>query len=487
MINRITINGVATYRTPTTLSTDKKVNLVYGLNGTGKSTLSQLLKEPSDQKFSKCQYQQPIGTKTLVYNQSFINETFFQSSEIKGVFSLSEENKTIETQIEEENKNLADKIAELETLQKNKSRQQEIMAEKNKAAIESTWKIKKQFADDDKTLSDFLSGKRSNKQELFNFLHNWKLPQNEPRRTIEDVKKDYISLNSPSAKRYVTVPKARFDAKIIEESDIFGEQIVGSNNSTVASLINELENSDWVRSGLAYIDETKSDPQSCPFCQSQTVTPSLVAEIKNYFDKTYEESIARLKDFNTSYLEKISLLEDFEKAEIPEIVQSEQEAMAALYQALKNQAETNQSLISEKIKSPSERKEIKSTENLLQSLNSKIAEVNKKITDHNSKLDNAKDEIRKLKDEFWDSMRWHYDETISHLDSELREHNKRLRAMESEKTTKEQEKSRIQQTIENLQSKTVNIDKAVNSINDNLTSIGITDFSIKNTMTLFIE
>lgn len=77
MISTITLNGVATYRNPATLNTDKKVNLVYGLNGTGKSTLSQFLKNPEENRFAQCRYTKLTSTKLLVYNQSFINETFF--------------------------------------------------------------------------------------------------------------------------------------------------------------------------------------------------------------------------------------------------------------------------------------------------------------------------------------------------------------------------------------------------------------------------
>ena len=43
MITKITLNNVASYKAETTLETDKKVNFIYGLNGTGKTTLSNYL------------------------------------------------------------------------------------------------------------------------------------------------------------------------------------------------------------------------------------------------------------------------------------------------------------------------------------------------------------------------------------------------------------------------------------------------------------
>ena len=35
MITKVTLNSVASYKKPAVLETDMKVNLVYGLNGTG--------------------------------------------------------------------------------------------------------------------------------------------------------------------------------------------------------------------------------------------------------------------------------------------------------------------------------------------------------------------------------------------------------------------------------------------------------------------
>ena len=43
MISKIVLKGVASYKKETVLNTDKKVNLLYGLNGTGKSTFSEFL------------------------------------------------------------------------------------------------------------------------------------------------------------------------------------------------------------------------------------------------------------------------------------------------------------------------------------------------------------------------------------------------------------------------------------------------------------
>jgi hypothetical protein len=48
------MDAVASFKHTTSLVTDKKINLVYGLNGTGKSTISNFLYEPHDLAFAQC-------------------------------------------------------------------------------------------------------------------------------------------------------------------------------------------------------------------------------------------------------------------------------------------------------------------------------------------------------------------------------------------------------------------------------------------------
>lgn len=54
MITKIVLNGVASYRKEAVFETDKKVNLFYGLNGTGKSTFSEFLYDQDGARFSQC-------------------------------------------------------------------------------------------------------------------------------------------------------------------------------------------------------------------------------------------------------------------------------------------------------------------------------------------------------------------------------------------------------------------------------------------------
>lgn len=93
MISKIILKGVASYRKEACLETDKKVNLLYGLNGTGKSTFSEFLYNPLGARFSQCRIDGLEDNDTiLVYNQKFVQDIFYEPEGIHGIFTLSKEN-----------------------------------------------------------------------------------------------------------------------------------------------------------------------------------------------------------------------------------------------------------------------------------------------------------------------------------------------------------------------------------------------------------
>ena len=88
MITKIKLNNVASYKSLTVLETNKKINLIYGLNGTGKSTLSNYLHQYTDENYKSCSVEGLNNdNEILVYNQTFILETFFEAENLKGIFT----------------------------------------------------------------------------------------------------------------------------------------------------------------------------------------------------------------------------------------------------------------------------------------------------------------------------------------------------------------------------------------------------------------
>ena len=79
MITKIEIEGIPPFKEKTGLETDQKVNLIYGLNGTGKTTLSNLLYDtnqselPTGVNFEYSNGSDSIDSyEIIVYNQRFV-------------------------------------------------------------------------------------------------------------------------------------------------------------------------------------------------------------------------------------------------------------------------------------------------------------------------------------------------------------------------------------------------------------------------------
>jgi len=93
MIESIHIEGIATYDSPPEiLSNLSKFNFLYGSNGSGKTTISKVIAE--EDIYPTCSVTWKGGTKlqTMVYNRDFVTKNFSQSAELKGIFTLGEEN-----------------------------------------------------------------------------------------------------------------------------------------------------------------------------------------------------------------------------------------------------------------------------------------------------------------------------------------------------------------------------------------------------------
>ncbi|WP_029827014.1 AAA family ATPase, partial [Vibrio parahaemolyticus] len=112
MSDSITIKGVTSYHptTPQIIDISKQNTLIFGLNGAGKSTISNFLYDR--EKFDSCSLNVEGRFTPIVYNQAFVEQNFVNSSMQEGVFTLSKDNADLETRIAEKSK-LREKLLEL--------------------------------------------------------------------------------------------------------------------------------------------------------------------------------------------------------------------------------------------------------------------------------------------------------------------------------------------------------------------------------------
>jgi wobble nucleotide-excising tRNase len=100
VIKSIKIKSVATYEEE--LLESKKINFIFGNNGTGKTTITRLIENPDEIRFlnSKIEYDETGECNRLIYNQDFVKSNFNNETQLRGIYTFGEESEEKYKQIE---------------------------------------------------------------------------------------------------------------------------------------------------------------------------------------------------------------------------------------------------------------------------------------------------------------------------------------------------------------------------------------------------
>ena len=464
MLSKITIRNVASYSSnpPITIENlNKKVNLFFGLNGAGKSTIGNYLQSPSNPKYIGCSVEPSQSEfEILVYNQNFINDNFYQKSNQNGIFTVGEDNKETQEEIEQ-------KLSELDEL-RSKINQISLDGKENNRLVEKAqdelrsqvWKTK----DNSKELGFCYSGKNTKAKFLEEVLKN----KEEPTKSI----KELISLASGLSDDTLPKPlhsELSFTAHSVESDPILNQSIIGSSDSYLSSMVERLSNSDWVKKGIVYLE---SD-DNCPFCQ-QKLPDNFRIDLEKLFDHSYEEKIQEIRILKEQYTSSINeidtavlTLKNFGDGELD-----------ALLELLDNTLKKNISSIETKISNPSLAVELIDTKELIDKINVKISEYNAEIREFNSRLDDKEKHKREIKIEYWRNIYAINKSAIELCDSQTNSLEETISNLRVEYQAKSKEKSKVQEELTELQERTSTAQASITAINNQLKSLGLTSFSI---------
>lgn len=475
MIKKITILGPACYKQTATLETDKNINLIYGLNGSGKSTLSEYLRNFSAPIYSSCNIEPPLDMdveEILVYNEKYVRDVFYSSETQRGIFSLSKENSDARKRIDSANielRDLSSQISKQIELRQNLSKELDTIRDSYYSRF---WQIKKQYTGGDRVLEYCLEGLKGSKEALSTYLIKLPLPSTPINYTINDLRDEIQRLNEFKGNQIATIiPTIEFKAADVELDPIFKDVITGNKDSRVAKLINQLQNSDWVKTGMSF--DTNG---VCPFCQ-RPYSEDIISLLKEYFNEDYERALAYIEAKGLAYSSAIKEIVtiDFSHIEIVKhLVQPYEEALKAYFEVLNS----NISKIRDKYRHPSSIIELDNSSLKLNVVNGIIAQANTLIEDFNKRLSKISQELSLVKTKFWNLLRVEYTQSIvDFIEQQTTVEQKIKKVMASEKEYREK-MGAVSMLIEEEQKKIINIDDAIIHINSMLIDMGITDFKI---------
>lgn len=466
MIKNIVLRNVSSYdpNVDTSIGPLTRVNIFYGQNGTGKTTISNFLQNPSSSDHTSCRID-PVDAEReiLVYNHTFMEQNFHASVQ-PGVFTLNEGNieaeaalKAAEDAIKVLSEEQQTEIADGKEL---KTAQEALSA----ALKDQMWLQKKPY--DSGPLSYCLGGINT-KDRLHDKLVPLKFKSTAD--TAESLAAEASELQSASDTELEGIASFAFPAGDIETKPIFQETIAGSGDSYLSALIQELGNSDWIKQSFKFVD--KND-EHCPFCQ-QALPNDFYAQLEKVFDKTYELRIAELAALQTRYKSGVDqLLLQLEKP------QYQGKSFLAHVVTLKSALLQNIQRIEAKMASPSAPVSLTVTVTLIADLNAAIQVEQDKIDAINLKIRDKKTHLDQIKERFWNVLRGSCDAMIIKATKEHREYDDKLVAKRDAVRLILGKIKTHQETIVESRAKITNIDQAIGNINRWLGVLGLKGFEL---------
>jgi wobble nucleotide-excising tRNase len=473
MIESISMQGVASFQnsTPVSLNTNKKIVLFYGHNGTGKSTVARYLQDTTHSNYSNCSYVLPNDEdyQILVYNTDFVEKNFSQDS-FDGVFTLGETNVTAEQSIstaEAEIVKLEEQRTQKQTL---KGQHKEKKDTQEKSIKDTCFEIKKKY--DKKDLDHCLTKFKGSAAAFYDELLKTDLIET-PEYTFESLATESKELNNKSATQRSMISNIVLDLASSESDTILNEVIVGSSDSYLSELVDKLKNSTWVDNGRVYIGDAEG---KCPFCQ-QAIDDELITNINNLFDFSYEEKKGELKTLQSGYKQAIETLNETLSGTYYTTLNDTKFDLAK--EKLSGVLQTNLTKLNQKLTDPSIKVTLESTTDLVQPINDIIDVHNVSRRTFNARLSKKKESLTAIKKKFWSLVRIKYDAVIKAHDTLIESIDVDIETAQTEENTLTTAIQSQKDIITDNRKIITNIETSVTNINNQMKSIGLEGFEIK--------
>ncbi len=401
MIKTINMRNCASYdEAGVSLLECNKVNFIYGHNGSGKSTISNYLQGESPDSFLDCSIEWELGTEAeiLVYNKNFRIKNL---QSMPGVFTLgeatAEQIKHLEELKSDADRRRNERIAVQNSIQKKKEEQLSL----TKVFETNAWEtiLKK----NESVFLDAFAGLRSNKSKFSERVlkeYERNPANNKTRASLEDEARVLFG-KRPERLVAVTIPDTTV-LREIETDEIWQKVIVGNKDVDMAALINYLNNSDWVKAGIGYINR---DTGICPFCQKRTTDDNVIDQLNQFFSGEYERQLKLVEDYTEQY-RKLSLsllvgINNWITSAKEQNAEFSFERLDGCLQSLQLQIEKNTELLEIKHKEPSRQIILDLTSNTLKTIEELMGSFNNKVKDHNRLVDEYTKEKNRLINEIW--------------------------------------------------------------------------------------
>ena len=466
MISEVKLKDVATYKDEKL--TSKKINFIYGNNGTGKTTISRFIENPKELKFSKSQliFDEAGDCNKLIYNQDFVKINFNPETGLRGIYTFGEESEEKYKLIEKLKKEKDElKIKLIQNKTKIDNMNNSIIDIKNKATNKLWDILKKKYCDNTPELYKGYLGK---KDHFFSKCIN--VEYTDDVLDNDKIVKEYNLLYKEEPIEKKLLQSVDFTSIIpIKNSEIFQTEIIENKDIKLSKLIDDLNNGNWVEEGLSYLDHSDS---KCPFCQ-QDITKEFVNKIYGLYDGKYK------KDKDEFFLKKNSLINKIDefKSFILEnaLLIDDSELIANINLYFDKVLEE----LTKKEKNLKYKCVFPDNDEIFDRIENKITEVNKLITENNNKIKEISKSRQKLSDSAWKFLRNSCELELKEYFKETEKNNIELKKVIEDNEKINNNIQEIDVEVKKLEDSITSITKTITQINTTLEKFNFTNFKLK--------
>lgn len=446
---------------------------IFGSNGSGKTTISQFIKDATDENSDNITWDEDSNTKVYVYNRNFVRKNFLSGTTIPGVFTIGQEEVAAKQEIERLSYEIKKESVKLENCKNNLKDAEEEKQSIEKLIANKYWEVKTSLPQDlDKQWAN-VKGKQDFKKLIDENIE--RLNSNEVLPDIEKLANKAKVLFNSKAQLFELPVSCEFKSLLdIENSEIFTKEISGKESNKIGKLIKQLENSDWVAKGKDYL---KGD--ICPFCQQHTITNEFINEFNSFYDASYKKDINELENSVNNYRQYSGGLIDN--------IENQIKKYACFIKGLDFQTELSEfkritgeniSKLEKKINEPSVMASITTSKNVCTRLDKLFENLKTKVSEHNALINNKKKEKNKV----FEKRIKYVSITAKRETIELRKHmqneQKQINGLNKKIDTIENRIKEYEQKCNAEKEKLINTNDTAEKINNLLEQFGFSNFKI---------
>lgn len=448
------------------------INFFFGKNGAGKSSIADAFRHPECLEWKTGA--NPANYSVLIYDRTFISQNFADYGNLKGVFTLSQENVEARQKTDAAAQDRAQVTQDGKKAAEARDKKHEELA----PLLENFRNVCREGAREYRRDYDQTQDKKKSRERFTDeVLSGGYSPVDHDDNAIKEL---YDVAFDPDARRYALFKSSSELSGSYDLSglSLLGEAITSSGGTEFARFMKVLNASEWVRRGHdAYIH--KSDGK-CPFCQ-QKLPDDFEASMASAFDESYQESLRALRTLQSNYDTKMKALVELYKGNLDDAYPKAEEL--AVYEAKLAELEScileNNQLIADKVASPVKVIELKDSDTIIAKLDELVSQINRQIQNNNSIVAAKSSKQNECNRMVWEKIAFILKDYVAdYLASKKKIEDEEAVLQEKVKGLQEQYRS-LSQKINDLNAGLINTADTVRSMNGYLKDSGFEGFSLR--------